>query len=711
MPSGQFIYSKIPFVRIVLAFIAGILLYKFFPFIPVWWGTIIAIVITLTLIVFQAIPKLRSSYRASPYWGIGLTIMLIISGYCLSILQTNRQIVTDKSKTGYIIGEIIEQPTEKEKSVKTVLEIQAIKNKNEWVKSEGKVVLYFQKDEHSSSLINGDRIVFEPTLQEVKNAGNPEEFDYKQYLAFHLITQQAYLKSGRWQLLRSGSTFGVFAFADNIRNKLLSILKNNGLKNDNYAVASAITLGYTNEIDAEVKQSYSATGAMHILSVSGMHVGIIFIVLEKFLFFLSRKKLLRILKAVLIILFLWGYALLTGLSPAVMRAAAMLSFVVVGNTLKHQANIYNSLAVSAFFLLTFNPFLLYDVGFQLSYLAVLGIVYFHPHIYKTIYIKNKLIDKIWVLTSVALAAQLITAPLSLYYFHQFPNYFLLTGLIVIPLSTLIIYGIIFLFVISSWGWGSALTGKGINLLVEFMNSSIKTIENLPGSLTSNIPFSSSQVILFYVLLLAITLFIMNKRIIYLRYFLVSVIIILAIGIFNKLELVKQKKFYVYNIKGISAINFIDGSNNVLFSDIEKQTSKISYALKGNWISLGVEKERVIPFTQINEQFLFTNIITTNNQNLFFKKNFFDFYGCRIVTVREALCLSEKNQAVMPIDFLILSNNVRMDIAELLKCFKPKQIIIDSSNSVWKTDSWAKEADILKVPYHVVSKQGAFIANI
>jgi competence protein ComEC len=711
MLTSQYKYSKIPFVRVVLAFIAGIILYTYFPFISVFWNIIAATILTIILIVFQTIPGFRSSYKLSPYWGVGLTIVLIITGYCFSFLHSNSGNITGKSKTGYIIGEIIEQPTEKDKSVKTVLEIQAIKNKNEWEKSEGKVVLYFQKDQRSSALINGDRIVFEPTLQEITNAGNPEEFDYKQYLAFHLITQQAYLKSGHWQLLRSHASFGLFAFADNLRNKLLTILRKNGLKNENYAVASAITLGYTNELDAEVKQSYSATGAMHILSVSGLHVGIIFIVLEKLLFFLSRKKFMRILKAVLIILFLWGYALLTGLSPSVMRAAAMLSFVVVGNTLKQQANIYNSLAVSAFFLLTFNPFLLYDVGFQLSYLAVLGIVYFHPLIYKTLYIKNKWIDKIWVLTSVAIAAQLITVPLSLYYFHQFPNYFLLTGLIVIPLSTFIIYGIIFLFVISPWEWGSAITGKGINLLVEFMNSSIKTIENLPGALTSNISFSSVQVVLFYAALLTVTLFIMSKKIKYLHYFLVSVIIILAVGIYNKLELVKQKKIFVYNIKGISAINFIDGTNNVLFSDIEKQTTKISYALKGNWISLGVEKERVIPFSQMKEQFLFTNLLTTDNKNLFFKKNFFDFYGRRIVVIRENFKIEKSSKKIIPVDYMILSNNVKMEIADLLFEFKPNQIIIDSSNSKWRTDKWAEQTKQLHIPCHIVSENGAFIANI
>ena len=148
----------------------------------------------------------------------------------------------------------------------------------------------FSKDERSVKLKYGDRIVFEPLLEEVTNSGNPEEFDYKKYLAFHMITQQAYLKSGKWKVLNARPSNSLMAAADDVRLKLLSILRKNGLKGENFAVASAITLGYTNELDAEVKQSYSATGAMHILSVSGLHVGIVYVVLDFLLFFLSRKS-------------------------------------------------------------------------------------------------------------------------------------------------------------------------------------------------------------------------------------------------------------------------------------------------------------------------------------------------------------------------------------------------------------------------------------
>ncbi len=711
MQTSQFVYSKVPFVRIVIPFILGIILFHYLSSIPVFYGVSIVVALFLILLLFQTSSTLRSNYKSAPYWGIILTFALVFSGYSLSSFKSLKSETFSSKSVGFVMGKIMEQPSEKERSIKTVVEINAILSNNEWIQAEGRIILYFQKDSKTKKLKTGDQIIFEPNLQEVKNAGNPEEFDYKQYLAYHLISQQGYIKSEKWQLVQAKAETGLFAFAESVREKLISILRKNGLSGENFAVASAISLGYTNELDAEVKQSYAATGAMHILSVSGLHVGIVYIVLDFLLFFLTRKRYLRVLKAMLIILFLWGYALLTGLSPSVLRAAAMLSFVVAGKAFNRQANIYNSLSASAFVLLAYNPFLLFDVGFQLSYLAVLGIVYFHPLIYKIIYIKNKWTDKVWILTSVGIAAQLTTLPLSLYYFHQFPNYFLITGLLVIPLSTIIIYLIIFLFFISPWEWGASVTGKGLYYLVDFMNSSIKTIESWPGALTSDIPFNSVQVLLFYSLLAFITLFIVYKRILYLRLLLVCITGILGTGLITKVFSLSQHKFFVYNINGISSINFIDGSNNVLFSDIEKQKPNFIKSLKGNWLSLGVESERVIPFSRLKDQFLFTNLMTTDNENLFFKKNFFDFYGCRILMLRENFTVSEKQNISIPMDYLILSNDVSMNLTDILTCIKPKLVIIDSSNSNWKTEKWIKEAKDLKVEYFAVSRNGAFVADI
>ena len=703
--------SKTPFIRIVIPFICGIIFYRFFPSIQPLFLAITTSVIIVLLILYQFIPFFRESYSKAIYWGIMLNVCLFLSGYylCYNKIQNSENILLNKS--GFVSGELIEQPTIKEKTIKTVLEVKAIRVKNEWINTNGKVILYFQKDKKSLSLKNGDNILFEPDIQEIENAGNPKEFDYKQYLAFHLITHQAYLKSQKWQVVGKSHNTNLVLFSENIRNNLLNVLRKYGFKNETFAVTSAITLGYKNELDAEVKKAYSSSGAMHILAVSGLHVGVVYIVIELLLLFMKRRKFLRILKAIIIVTFLWFYALLTGLSPSVLRAATMFSFVVVGKALNRQTNIYNTLSSSAFILLIINPLILFDVGFQLSYLAVIGIVFFQPMIYKNIYVKNKFLDKIWGLTSVGIAAQIITLPLSLFYFHQFPNYFLLTGLVVIPLSSVIIYVTMFLLAISSWSWGASIIAKGLIYIVDFMNWSVITIEKLPGAVFANIPFNLWQVILFYGSILLATQFLINKKILWLKLFLVSIILILGLNIYESTNIKLQRKVFVYNIKGISTINFIDGTNNVLFSDIDLQQNNSSYSLKGNWLSLGVEGERIVSFAKLNEQFLFSNLLTTNNENLFFKNNFFNFYGCKIVALRDKFNVSENINNKMPINYLILSKNVDLKISDLLKVFIPKQIIIDSSNSKSKINNWVEQAKLLNINCFVVSEQGAFEIDI
>ena len=712
MQTSQFVYSKIPFVRIVIPFILGIYLFNNFPALHFWASFSIVLTLFLFLVVFQLIPHLRSSYRLSFLWGIFLYSALISAGYSLCMMKSTNAGIELSSNNGFILGDISEQPTEKEKSIKTVVDIKAIRSNNEWVSSEGRVILYFLKDNRSRQLKHGDRIIFEPAISGIKNAGNPNEFDYKQYLAFHLISYQGYLKSDKWKLLESKKHAGIFAIADQVREKLIMILKKYGLRNENFAVASAISIGYKNELDEEIKKSYSSTGATHILSVSGLHVGIVYLVFNFLLFFLKRKTFFRILKAVLILLLLWGYALLTGLSPSVLRAATMFSFVVIGNAINRHTNIYNSLAASAMVLLVINPFILFEIGFQLSYLAVIGIVFFQPMIYRILYIKNKVLDKLWILISVSIAAQLITMPLSLFYFHQFPNYFILSGIIVVPMATIIIYLVILLFLISPWEWASSLVGKGLDFLVGIMNKSIKIIEELPGALASDIPFNKVQLILLYTLLIFISIYILKKKMVYLRLILICIIGILITGLITKQRTLVQRKFFVYNINGISALNFIDGSNNVLFSDIETQKNKNLKLLKGNWLSLGVESERIVPFSQLKEQFLFTNLLKVDNKNLFFKNNFINFYGCRILRLNEAIKLKENiNTQPIKVDYLVISNNTPVDISTILKVVRPELIILDSSNSRWKTDKWIALAKEKNIKVFAVIDEGAFTIDI
>jgi competence protein ComEC len=548
-------------------------------------------------------------------------------------------------------------------------------------------------------------------LQEITNPGNPHEFDYKKYLSYNLISKQAYLKSGEWKLLKSDSTFHLKALAERIRKKVIKIFKTSGIEDEELAVLSALSLGYKDDLDADIQKSYSSSGAMHVLAVSGLHVGIVFLVFNFLLFFLQRNKWLKILKGIILLLLLWAYATMTGLSPSVIRATTMFSFIVMGNMLGKYTNIYNSLAASAFLLLLANPFNITNIGFQFSYLAVIGIVFFYPMFYGMIFVKNKWLDKVWSLICVSLAAQLITGPLSIYYFNQFPNYFILTNLIVIPFATILIYEAIILLCFSWFPWMQDLIGQTTSYCVRLLNDAVQWIEHLPGSVTTDLNISTLSTIVLYVFILAITFYFLTKKALPFIISLTSIACFIFLLIWQNIKSENRKEFYVYNINKYSAINLVDGNNNLLFTDLLPSNKQYSFSMKNNWLSMGLEKEKTIPFHKLNNQFIISNLFYLDNPNVFYKDQFFSFYDTRFAIISDDIPAADTILHPVHLDFVIISANAPVKIKDIMKVFKTKQIIIDSSNSAYKTKKWKEEAEKMDVNLYVIKEKGAFYIDI
>lgn len=702
---------RYPFVRLLFPLIFGVVFAINTQLnIPYFSILLIAIFIVLaTLILFKKTKK----YHRRWIFGFLVSIFLFITGIEIVNIKFSENNSTAFLDKGFIVASVTESPSEKEKIIKTVLEVEAIKSNDDWISSEGNVIVYFEKDSLAKTLKIGDQILFEPQFDEIENAGNPNEFDYKKYLAFHMITQQTYLKSGNWSLFNKDGKKGIKYYADKAREYLLSLYRKSEIKDDEYAVLSALTLGYKTKLDEEIKKAYSSSGAMHVLAVSGLHVGIIYIVLSSILGFLRKRKSGRIINTVLIILFLWGYAFITGLSPSVMRAATMFTFVVVGKALNRNSSIYNTLAASAFLLIIINPYIITEIGFQLSYLAVIGIVFFQPKIYKLFYFKNYILDKIWALMSVSIAAQIATTPISLLYFHQFPNYFLLTNIIVVPLATFIVYGAMILLAFSFVPILNVWIGKALSLLVIGLNESVMFIEKLPYSISFDIQVEKLQVILLYLLIILVGVFVVYKKQVYLRYSLVSLISILMISILNSISISNQKRVIVYNMKNSSAYNFIDGDDNILFSDYSANMdySKMLYSVKNNWLTLGVNNEKIVDLNTLGNQYLFSNLLTIDNRHIFFKKNFVKFYDTQIYFLKNSQDIIQNTNDKFDIDYIFVSNNCKISIEQLKKRFNFEKIIIDSSNSFYTRNYWKEECEKNEVICHIVNEQGAFEIKI
>lgn len=692
--------QQIPFVRIVIPLVLGIIIQLFFP-IPFHYIFIIYSIVFAVLILIISTKAVSSSYRYRWVYGLFVNIIIFLFAVELVNLQWEKgKCNLPANHKGLIIANIIQSPIEGDKTIKAVISIESYKSNNQWNKGNGKAIIYFQKDSLSNSIEIGDQIVFDDVLSDVKTLNNPDEFDYKKYLSYRLITKQAYIKSNNWKIIKKDEGSALDIMAVKWRNYLLNIYKKYGLKDNEFAVASALTVGYTDKLDTEIKQAYSSSGAMHVLSVSGLHVGILFAVLNYLLFFFNGFRAGRIIKAIFIFTFIWVYSILTGMHPAIMRATLMFSFIIIGKILIRNANIYNSILASAFILLVYNPFYIIEVGFQLSYIAVIGIVFYQRKFYNLLYFKNWLPDKIWALITVSVAAQLVTFPICLYYFHQFPNYFLLTNIIVIPLGIVILYSGISLVALSFFNIIASVIAKGLFYATFAINYSVLYIERLPFSITQNISISTLEVFILYLIIILITAYLLHKNIRYLQFSLITIILLISMNIYHKVIMLNQKQFIIYNISGLSAYNFISETDNVLISNVSKSDKemKLDRTIKNNCIALGLTNEK---FIDIND-----NI---SNKNIIYKDNFIGFYNKRFMIIRDEELRKYNTKEKTDIDYLVLANNNKMTIKELSSMFNAKQIIIDSSNPKYKADKWADDCKTYNINCWNVSQQGAFIA--
>ncbi|MFL3664140.1 MAG: ComEC/Rec2 family competence protein [Flavobacteriales bacterium] len=706
--------NYIPLVRLLIPFIIGIIFAIYLPASSSLPQYVFLGVVVSYLILFS-IKKINTNYKFRWIFGVLIYGSFMLAAYSLTSIKTNQSHSSyqlNDADNRFIIAEVIEPTEEKANSVKAVVEIIGLKTNEEWKNTNGKSIIYLQKDSLANHLKLGDIISFEPVLKDVPAPKNPHEFSFKRYLSYHLIHQQAYLRSDNWKIIHQNNDISIFAYASNIRKKLITKMEEMGVKDKQLSVASALILGYKNEIDAQLKSAYSSAGAMHVLAVSGLHVGVIFLILNQILQFFNKLKYGNYIKGILIIVLLWAYALLTGLSPSVMRAATMFSFIVAAKTTKSNANFFNTLAASALFLLIINPFLLMEVGFQLSYLAVIGIVVIQPWVYNLLYSKWWLLDKIWELTAVSIAAQIATFPLGLYYFHQFPNYFLLSNLVVIPLAILILYlGIITLIVSPITIVGNFL-GKILNMIILGLNEAVIFIDKIPYSLTQNIKFNLLDNYLIYLAIILIILTIHYKN---LKYFMVGVacfIIIFSFRLKDNIHQINQKYLTVYNIPGHSAINLIEGNDNVLFSDIKllNNKSKLMFHVQNNWIQKGVESEKIVTLNKLTDRNPLSTLYITDNKNVFVKRNYLQFFNAKMAILPPDFQLKSLEKP-LALDLLILTKNPKFSITELLQTFKPKEIIIDASNSNYISEKLKTEAKALNINCWSVLIDGAYTKQL
>lgn len=693
-PTGLIDWKEAPFLRFIPPFVIGILT-QWYTSLPAYLAWIIAIFCIAGLLLFSRL-SLPFQFRFRPVNGILLNGLLFTTGMLLVFYKDTRhqqQWFAQLYTAGDTIIATIQEPlTQKTKSYSTTATVQAIIKGKQVHPTKGTLLLYFPKDSVMPDLGHGHQIMFVRALAPIRNTGNPAAFNYSRYCAFKGIYHQVYLRKQDYIIAEKKQFNPVKKVLYHTRKKLLNILRENIPDKKQAGLAEALLMGYKDDLDQDLLLSYINTGVAHVIAVSGLHLGLIYGLLIMLCNQLS-KRWQRWAAPGIIILALWMFALLSGASPSVLRSAIMFTCLVIGNQLPHRSSIYNSLAASAFLLLCYDPFLCWDIGFQLSYAAVFSILLFMKPIYHSAFVQNKYWNYAWKLIAITLAAQILTLPVSVYHFHQFPVLFLLTNLVAVPLSGIILIGELALCALSFIPFAAKAIAWLLDRSIRLLNAFIEAINQVSFNNIEGIQINLLQAILLYALIIGLAYWLLQKKKAGLLIGLGAIWLLVITFTLSWWQASRQQKLIVYNVPQHQAIDFILGQQFVFKGDfsLQHKSTLENFHLKPCRIAHHISPAHSLEgFQQASGLYKFGNT--------------------SLLVVDKPLP-PPKPAAKIPVDIIVLSRNANVSAQELTNHFSCNTVIIDPTNSRWKTKSWQEDCRRLGVSCHAVTNQGAFVLTL
>lgn len=682
------VWQKAPFIRLLAALAGGILLQWYAP-LSLQTLTII-LAGSIFFILAYNFTGVYARYRLRSLQGVALVTLVAACGALavwLNDIRNNEHWLGHFYQPGDVVAVTLQEPlVEKANSYKALARVESLYQNKKAKAATGDIILYFRKDSVLPSLVYGSRLLQAAPLQAIRNAGNPGSFDYKTYSLFQGITHQVYLTQKDFVVRPGISQTAAVNFIYRSRAWVVTTLKTFIPGEKEQGLAEALLIGYKDDLDKNLVQAYSNTGVVHIIAISGLHLGLIYAILLLLTKPMKRSKRLLLPRLCIILSSLWLFSILAGAGPSVLRSALMFSLIALGESASKKTNIFNTLAFSAFVLLCWNPFWLWDVGFQLSYAAVLSIVLFFRPVYNWFHLSNKLIDVTWKMTAVTISAQILTLPISIYHFHQMPLLFLLTNFIAVPLSSLILMGEILLCALFFLPAVAGLLGTALSNLIFFLNSYIEGLDRLPFATWNLLSITVLQTVLLTIFALAICYWLMEKQRLYARLAFASFGLFMLLRGLSFYDAYSQRKLIVYNVPKHPAIDIINGRN---------------YAFLGDSLLLhnGFERNFHLQPSRVLHRVSPTESMVTRKD--------FTLSGKKFLLLDDALPFAEASPK-QKIDVLILSKNPKIYINRLVRSFEFDQVVIDGSVPPWKAALWKRDCDSLQIPVYDVSEKGAFV---
>lgn len=677
--------SNYPLLKILLPYLLGIILayYGQFPYKMCRLWVALAFIFWLICGVLSLI----KTYK----WQWVKTLMLFIMFVFCGMMTVNFRFsshLTEKETRMMTENEswmvrVEDFPVRRAKSVK--IKARVLRT-GEGLALKEDVMLYVQQGAGADTIEYGDVLLLNTRFSEIEPPKNPDAFDNQLYMKRKGIYYTGYVQQGFWLPADRAPAHPLKALAHRIQQRLANMFAQSGMAGDELEIVKAILLGDDDTMEPELKASYAAAGVSHILCVSGMHVGVIFMILNFLLRPLDLFRGARSLKALLILLVIWLYAHITGLSPSVTRSSTMFTFVTIGQLIQRNTNVFHSLLASLWILLVINPLLLFELGFQLSYLAVGGIVLLQPLLAGIYECRTRMGSYFWGLVTVSVAAQISTFPISAHYFGQFPNYFLLSNMLVIMLSFVVMMTGILLLCVSF----VPLVGGYVTVLltweIRIMNGIVTFVEQLPGAVTRGIEVTPIQLLLLYmVIIIAYWSIRYRKKRVGLAA-LTCFALYAGTLLWRKVELQRQVEMVVYAVPKTSALSFCHQQECVVFSDsIADVSDKRFQFAAGNHVR---RQHAACVFVSVDTARYDCDYLCKRGPWIRFNGK-----TCYLINRKEKVYpMSEP----VPVDVLILQHNPVQLPDEVAQVLSFQEVIADETNTKFYIErwrEWCKEHDI------------------
>jgi competence protein ComEC len=671
---------QFPLTRITIGFVLGIQFTLYIKVAPVYLFALFAAALLLFIVTYllqKNILKNTMSFELSTYllsFLLGTATLIVHTDSYQKNNYTHESTVFEKPQVLSLV--VLEKLKATNYNERYVALINRIGSKH----CSGKILLNIRKTNGSPIFETGALLHIKEVLHKNKVPSNPNQFNYSDYLSKKQIYAQLYTDADQ---ISSTNEFqkDILYYASQFRTTIIHNLQKNNFRKKELSVVIALILGQKQDISPDIAQDYQYAGAIHILSVSGLHVGFLFLFLGYVLRPISNSKRGSFLKLIIILVFLWSFAVIAGLAPSVVRSVTMFSFVAIGHQMRRAVNTYHTLLVSILLILLFQPSFLFDVGFQLSYIALFFIIWLQPLLASIWKPNNKALNYVWGILTVSFAAQIGTMPLSIYYFHQFPGLFFITNLAIIPLLSFIMTLGILVMLLASFNYVPAFLSKPLEWSIYYLNKIVSSIASLEQFIIRDIPFNTYLLLSFYLLITATIIWFKKPSFNKLIFVLLSVISIQLSYMKTFSNIQNQNEYVIFNLKKNTMITERHGTSVTLYTNDSIKNASANNGVLKSYLTAN--------FSVLNSREKIQN-------TAYFKNN-------RIL-ILDSTGIYPKD--IRP-DLILITQSPKINMERLLQELKPKLVVVDASNFKTLQKRWKKSCEKGKIPFHATAEKGFF----